>query len=74
MTATNGQTGTAESTGTVQVAPPPFHVPAGSACVEDCDDAPLGWSSPGGGRCESTERCAGRRRRHDRLLASRAVD
>ena len=46
MTATNGQTGTAESTGTVQVAPPPFHVPAGSACVEDCDDAPLGWSSP----------------------------
>ena len=45
MTATNGQTGTAESTGTVQVAPPPFHVPAGSACVEDCDDAPLGWST-----------------------------
>ncbi len=46
MTATNGQTGTAESTGAAQVAPPPFHVPAGSACVDDCDDAPLGWSSP----------------------------
>ena len=46
MTATNGQTGTAESTGAAQLAPPPFHVPAGSACVEDCDDAPLGWSTP----------------------------
>ena len=46
MTATNGQTGTGESTGTAQTAPPPFHVPAGSACVDDCDDAPLGWSTP----------------------------
>ena len=46
MTATNGQTGTGESTGTAQAAPPPFHVPAGSACVDDCDDAPLGWSTP----------------------------
>ena len=28
------------------IGPPPFHVPAGSACVDDCDDAPLGWSTP----------------------------
>ena len=46
MTATNGQTGTGESTGTAQTAPPPFHVPDGSTCVADCDDAPLGWSTP----------------------------
>ena len=46
MTESNGQTGTEESTGTAQAAPPPFHVPDGSACVDDCDDAPLGWSTP----------------------------
>ncbi len=46
MTESTGQTGTEESTGTAQAAPPPFHVPAGSTCVEDCDDAPLGWSMP----------------------------
>ena len=28
------------------IGPPPFHVPAGSACLADCDDAPLGWSTP----------------------------
>ena len=46
MTESTGQTGTEESTGTAQAAPPPFHVPDGSTCVADCDDAPLGWSTP----------------------------
>ena len=46
MTESTGQTGTGESTGTAQAAPPPFHVPDGSTCVADCDDAPLGWSTP----------------------------
>ena len=28
------------------IGPPPFNVPSGPACIEDCDDAPLGWSTP----------------------------
>ena len=46
MTGSQTQTGSNGQTTTTQVAPPPFRVPADSACVEDCDDAPLGWSTP----------------------------
>ena len=46
MTEAPTQTEPSEQTSTTQNAPPPFYVPAGSDCVEDCDDAPLGWSTP----------------------------
>ncbi len=46
MTEAQTQTGTSEQTNPTQNVPPSFHVPAEADCVEDCDDAPLGWSTP----------------------------
>lgn len=43
---TGTQTDSPEQAGTVQAAPPPFRVPVDSACVTNCDEAPLGWSTP----------------------------